>query len=396
MQKLISVGASLNDVSREGRGALHCSRSRMCTELLINEGADVNLKDHSGMTPLHSAITRSPTIDCSLALIKAGADENARCQRGETPLIKAARNGNLQIIELLLEKGANVNAFDLLGRNALYHAIFRGKTMRLLLNEESDANAALRGATDREYKKCVKPLLKAGAHVNSSPQILIVSASRGDDGCLKLLFEAGADVNLCSDSDTALHYAAKEGHASCTDLLLRAGADVNALGTDMKSPLMVAAVNNRPDSVKLLLQAGAKVRITEKFGGSTLQRYGVEHVGQEQSQGYKEMVRLLYAAGERKEGMSQRLLHKLIGSDRRQLISILNADPIPSNIDQLSEIVIQHLQDDDQTLCLKDICRRAIREHLLQMSGVNLFVQVPHLGLPPSLARYLLYDISLN
>ena len=72
--------------------------------------------------------------------------------------------------------------------------------------------------------------------MNGSPETLIVSACRGNDGCLKLLLEAGADVNFCSDLDTALHYAAKQGHASCIDLLLRTGADVNPLNTDHRNP----------------------------------------------------------------------------------------------------------------------------------------------------------------
>ena len=59
-------------------------------------------------------------------------------------------------------------------------------------------------------------------------------------------------------------------------------------------------------------------------------------------------------------------------------------------------LAVQYLSGDDPSLCLKDICRRAIREHLLQMSRVNLFVRVPHLGLPPSLARYLLNDLSVD
>ena len=150
-----------------------------------------------------------------------------------------------------------------------------------------------------------------------------------------------------------------------------------------------------------------------------------------------EIVGLLHAAGERrKEGISERPLHmlqgrpgprRLIGMERKRLIGVLNDSlpisailneslpiepnidpdqlsailndslPIEPNIDldQLSAIVRQYLQDDAPTLCLMHICRRTIREHLLQMSRVNLFVRVPHLGLRSLLTDFLLYDVSL-
>ena len=47
-------------------------------------------------------------------------------------------------------------------------------------------------------------------------------------------------------------------------------------------------------------------------------------------------------------------------------------------------------------LSLKNICREAIRNHLLQMSNVNIFIRVPRLPLPKALQSYLLYDQTLN
>ena len=45
---------------------------------------------------------------------------------------------------------------------------------------------------------------------------------------------------------------------------------------------------------------------------------------------------------------------------------------------------------------LMNICREAIRKHLLQMSDVNLFSRIPKLGLPTMLSQYLLYDVFLD
>ena len=76
---------------------------------------------------------------------------NAKCKNGETPLMNAASIGNVQIIELPLKKGADVNSFDSLGKHALYHAAFRGKNMQFIRNEGSYVNAALEGAVEHEY-----------------------------------------------------------------------------------------------------------------------------------------------------------------------------------------------------------------------------------------------------
>ena len=66
-------------------------------------------------------------------------------------MINAASIGNAKIIELLLKKGADVNRFDSLGKNALHYVVFRGKNMQFIRNEGSYVNAALGGAVEHEY-----------------------------------------------------------------------------------------------------------------------------------------------------------------------------------------------------------------------------------------------------
>ena len=89
---------------------------------------------------------------------------------------------------------------------------------------------------------------------------------------------------------------------------------MNAVNTNSRSPLMLAAINNRLDSVKLLLQAGTEVRLTDKVGRSALQCSVIKHVHGGKSEVVTEIVGLLHAAGERrKEGTSERPLHILVG-----------------------------------------------------------------------------------
>ena len=210
------------------------------------------------------------------------------------------------------------------------------------------------------------------------------AAQDGHDKCVKLLLEAGADVNYSgSNLLTALHCAAHGGSALCVDLLLQAGADLNAIASRNENAFMMAAATNQVDCVKLLLKAGTEVGLICDSGYSTLLLCIVDNVCAIDT----ELITLLHAAGERREPPSDEKIWALYDYATRE-----------SDMDkkQLKKLVLELLNDDNRNLCLKDICRRAVREHLLQMSGVNLFVRVPHLGLPPSLARYLLYDVSLD
>lgn len=77
---------------------------------LVLKGADVNLPSRNGFNvyPLHSAVAGNYT-DVSRMLIESGADVNVKQQMGVTPLHSAAQNGNLELIILLLEKGAAVD-----------------------------------------------------------------------------------------------------------------------------------------------------------------------------------------------------------------------------------------------------------------------------------------------
>ncbi|CAE7752278.1 ANK2 [Symbiodinium sp. CCMP2592] len=79
--------------------------------LLVKAGADLNIKDGRGETPLHKAV-RQNHLEAAKILLAAGADLNAKDQDGQTPLYEAADNGCLQTEVFLLQSGAEWNAED--------------------------------------------------------------------------------------------------------------------------------------------------------------------------------------------------------------------------------------------------------------------------------------------
>jgi len=74
--------------------------------LLISNGADINIKDRKGNTPLHLAVHYRAPIEIITVLVEHGADLNAKAKGGETPLQLAINDENTHIIELLRQHGA--------------------------------------------------------------------------------------------------------------------------------------------------------------------------------------------------------------------------------------------------------------------------------------------------
>lgn len=122
---LINTGFNLNSVDRGGKTILHicdCAsaatvRRAVCSqlfELLITAGADVNVKDISGKTPLYPAIAAGWDRYIE-RLLKAGADVNVRDIYGWTPLHYAVRYRKSKIIRIIVDAGGDINALNYIG-----------------------------------------------------------------------------------------------------------------------------------------------------------------------------------------------------------------------------------------------------------------------------------------
>jgi len=117
---------------------------------LLQRGADPNIRNKKGITPLQLATALSFT-DGVEALIKGGASVNVSDQTGETPLIAAVHARNVQMVRLLLAKGADPDHNDNSGRSARnYMELMSGNT--LLQQEFADADAKKADAgTKKDY-----------------------------------------------------------------------------------------------------------------------------------------------------------------------------------------------------------------------------------------------------
>jgi ankyrin repeat protein len=74
----------------------------------LNKGADINGRGFGGQTPLHYAVHLSGRkAENAVALIQAGANVNARDNSGHTPLMLAVKRQNAEVVNILLDAGAN-------------------------------------------------------------------------------------------------------------------------------------------------------------------------------------------------------------------------------------------------------------------------------------------------
>jgi hypothetical protein len=175
----IAHRADLNALGRLGETALYLAAEDNQTEivrLLAGAGADATL-GHSGFTPLHSAVMQNNKEMAEL-LISAGADVNAANDDGDyfTPL-HLASGGEVpkEIVELLIRKGARVDARDVLKATPLHYAASSSSVaVAVLLAHGADRNARdrdgrtpLHHAARRDNVESVKLLIAAGANVNA-------------------------------------------------------------------------------------------------------------------------------------------------------------------------------------------------------------------------------------
>ncbi|RYN72660.1 hypothetical protein AA0120_g12741 [Alternaria tenuissima] len=272
--------------------------------LLIRLGRfGIDSKDSRDRTVLWWSSRNDCEMSARLLLAADSALVNSKDKDGKTPLFIAAEQGNVGVIEVLLDKGADVNAQGGRYGNALQAALEKGYTeiATLLLDKDADVNAqgglysnALQAAAARGHKEMATLLLDKGADVNAQGgyfgNALQAASARGHKEMATLLLDKGADVNAQSGHfGNALQAALANGHKEMAILLLDKGVDVNKQDEYYGNVLYTASARGSLEMAMLLLDKGANVNAHGGEYGTALQAASAK--------GYKEMVTLLLDKG---------------------------------------------------------------------------------------------------
>ena len=243
-------------------------------DAMICDAAPSSLRDAMKYSALTVA-ARNGNVEVMKLLLSSGVDRESRDDASRTALWTAAANNKPNVVQCLCEAKANVNAYGRNKETPLSIAVYRcyvevvktlltyGEGIDLEICAGSQNLTPLFRAVKDNQPEIVELLCKAGAKVNvysedSTP--LTKAASEGYTEIVKTLltYGKGIDVEMKPKSGwkaTPLFYAAYGGHTEVVEDLCKVGADLNAgceYGIKWETPISIASIQGHEDVVKVL------------------------------------------------------------------------------------------------------------------------------------------------
>lgn len=291
VQYLLQTGKNSQGTLNDALWALCDARPKPDTlkiaQRLLEYGAQVN--SHAGFyntTPLHGAAENGP-LELVKLLISKGAKVNAVDKEFSMPLAKAVQADNLEIAKFLLEHGADktINQSDTEFQTAIFKASSAKMAQLLIANganvsdrDKKGLSVLLHAVANYLDFDLLKVLLQNGADINAQDksgttallQAVRYPYERDDKNCVQFLLENGANANVANNQgETPLLVAEK---LEVLQALLAHGADVNAQNEDGQTALIHIAriYDPKGEKTKWLLEHGADVNIRDKKGKTAL------------------------------------------------------------------------------------------------------------------------------
>ena len=287
---LLSRGANVSQTDENGDTPLHVAAYDHLVDicqLLVDHKADVTSVNNEGQTPLHKAFDGywSDTAAVCCPLI-TNESVNVADRHGNRALYIAVRNGDIQIVQMLLDCGADVNALNEDGQTPLHTAAGGEKDCpelcSILLKHnakidavDKDGNQPLHLACEAALTSTVQHLLDCNADVlatNNSHQTALHKAACSKRDCPEvcvMLIAKGAQVNVTDgNGDTCLHVAFQKGNMNTVDVLVENDADCNVVNVCGET-LLHLACKSRVECIELcdkLISHGVNPRIADREG----------------------------------------------------------------------------------------------------------------------------------
>jgi ankyrin repeat protein len=285
--ELLQAGADINAIDERGRTAVMAATHANQPETvraLIEAGADIDIRDSRLDNPFLYASAEGLYEIVNLT-IEAGANTRLTNRFGGTALIPAAERGHVSIVhELLTRTDVDVNHVNDLGWTALLEAIVLSdggprhqQIVQLLVDHGADVTipdkngvTALQHAQVRGFKEIEQILLATATALDLQ---IIHAAGTGDLEYVRQLLVQGASVHAQdADGRTALIAAAYRNDLPMVDILIEAGSDVNKQDETQQSAYLISTSEGYLELLQRTLQAGANVHSKDSFNGTGLIR----------------------------------------------------------------------------------------------------------------------------
>lgn len=307
----LRLGADMKDYVPALKNAARGGHHRIM-KVLLQEGIHVGGEKNSvGAESLESA-AGSGSKEAVQLLIEKGVDVDTQTECWGSALQAAAVSGHAEVVKLLVENGANVDAGGGVWGSALSAAASQGHfdVASFLLKNGADINwqnkgeygtsTALSKAAERSTFEGVKFLIDNAATIE--PQALYNALEGGHEIMICLLLEGFTTEGLGADEyGVLLYHAASGGNEKILQLILDKGANVNVQGGRWGTPLQAATRSNHPPTVKMLLENGADPNAHGPPGDNKtyVHRSALQNAA---FQGSKETVELLLSHGAKING----------------------------------------------------------------------------------------------
>ncbi|XP_027132873.1 ankyrin repeat and SOCS box protein 3 isoform X2 [Larimichthys crocea] len=346
LRRLMKSGFSVHCRDNRGWSALHeaaAAGSRDCVQDIVTAAAGssrgcrvyVNSLTHEGESACYLAAKHGHVAVVRL-LLKAHADINQLTNDLSCPLYAAVDGGHKEVVELLVSKGAEVNRTHTASCwTCLHQAVYKGhgEIVSILVNvcnlEALDDHriSPLFVAAQYGQQECLEILVNAGADVNTQAADLatplLIASQEGHQTCVDFLLDHGADPNVACSQDwpqLPIHAAAEFGHISVLRRLIAVTDRTCDRGDGMVSPLYVAVQRNQSDSVETLLREGYSPDAQDCTHILGLRSPLSFALCFRSNKPYSELVRLLVAAGARLG--EEDWIHAL-ATDRTDLLQLI-------------------------------------------------------------------------